>query len=126
MNSTERLFNTTKDVVFYDTETCGLYGMPTLLQYAVGEDGDIVLYEIWKEPVGKTLDLIEAMMKHVVVGFNLAFDHFQIQKLHSIWSLVDRDWIPEYHIEEIAEVEMDGRDGKCLKPFFFLPEPPPK
>lgn len=120
MNSTELLLTTDKQVVFYDTETCGLYGMPTLLQYAVGEHGDIVLYEIWKRPVSETLELIEAMMKHVVVGFNLAFDHFQIQKLHSVWSLLDPEWIPEDHIDEIAEVEMDARDGNCLKPFSAL------
>ena len=104
-------------LVFYDTETCGLHSMMVLLQFAVGKEGDIHLYEIWKEPVGKTLDLIEAMVEHVLVGFNLSFDHFHLQKIHSIWSMLDREWIPEDHIEDIIAVEMDARDQPCLKAF---------
>lgn len=115
--SYELLLNGERLLVFYDSETCGLHSMMVLLQFAVGADGDIVLYEIWKEPVWKTLELIEAMMKHILVGFNLSFDHFHLQKIHSVWSMLPKDWIPEDHIEEIAAVEADARDGDCIKPY---------
>lgn len=102
--------------LFIDSETCGLHSMMVLLQYAV-EDGPIVLYNVWKEPVGKTLKLLEWIAEHIVVGFNLAFDWFHVVKLHTIWSLLPADWIPEEHIEEIAMIEPQGRDGKCIKPY---------
>jgi hypothetical protein len=57
------------------------------------------------EPVGETLDLIEWICTHTVVGFNLVFDWFHIVKIYTIFSLCPRDWIPEEHIEEIALLE---------------------
>lgn len=100
---------------YVDTETCGLHSMPVLIQYAFDE-GEIHLYDIWKEPVWKTLELVEEFAKCCVVGFNLSFDWFQLVKLHTIWSLCPSDWIPEDHIEEIAELEPQGRDGLAIKP----------
>jgi len=100
--------------LYLDSETCGLHSMPVLLQYAI-EDGPITLYDVWKEPVGKTLNLIESWLKYCIVGFNLAFDMFQLVKLYTIWRLCPHDWIPEEHIEEIAMLEPDGRDGPCIK-----------
>jgi hypothetical protein len=101
--------------LYLDTETCGLYGMPVLLQYAIG-DGPIVLYEIWRRPIRETLSLVESFLPHIIVGFNLTFDWFQLCKLYTIFRLCPGDWIPEQHIEEIAVKELDGRDGPCLKP----------
>lgn len=101
--------------IYLDSETCGLHSMMVLLQYAV-DDGDIVLYHVWKHSVGETLDLIEWICEHTVVGFNLVFDWFHIQKIHSIFSLCPRDWIPEEHIEEIAMLEPKGQNGLCVKP----------
>ena len=101
--------------LFLDSETVGLHSMPVLLQYAL-EDGPITLYDIWLEPVGKTLDLIESWLKYCIVGFNLSFDFFQLAKLYTIWLLLPRDWIPCEHIEEIALIEPEGRDGPCIKP----------
>lgn len=89
--------------------------MGVLLQWAEG-DGPIHLWEIWKEPVQRTLDLLEYITKHEIVGFNLVFDWYHISKLYTIWSLLPRDWIPEQHIEEIAQLEPQGMDGPCLKP----------
>jgi hypothetical protein len=89
--------------------------MPVLLQYAL-EDGPISLYDIWLEPVGKTLDLIDSWLQYCIVGFNLSFDWFQIAKLYTIWLLLPREWIPKDHIEEIAALEPEGRDGPCVKP----------
>lgn len=105
--------------LFYDTETCGLYGMPVLIQYAV-DDGDIQLYSPWREPVAKTLELIEWFMTMENIGFNLGFDHFMLCKLYTTLSLCPKDWIPEDHINEIGVLEKQGRDGPCLKPLRAL------
>jgi len=101
--------------LYLDSETVGLHSMPVLLQYAL-EDGPISLYDIWNEPVGKTLKLIESWLGYCIVGFNLSFDWFQISKLYTIWRLLPPEWIPREHIDEIAIMEPEGRDGPCVKP----------
>lgn len=105
--------------VYIDTETCGLHGMPVLLQYAE-EDGPITLYEIWRRPIRETLALIEWLCTHTVVGFNLAFDWFQIVKVYTVFRLCDPDWTAEEHIDEIAMLEPKGQDGPCVKPVAAL------
>lgn len=111
-------------IIFYDSETIGLCGPVILIQYAIG-DGPVILHQVWEEPISSTLELIESFMSNEdgLVGFNLAFDHFQLSKIYTMFSLfVDRngidalDAIPEKHIEEMALLEADARDGKCLKP----------
>ena len=104
---------------FLDTETCGLHSMMVLLQYAV-EDGPIVLFEVWRQPIRETLTLIEWICQHTVVGFNLAFDWFHVCKIYTIFRLCDPDWIPEEHIDEIAMLEPQGQDGPCIKPAAVL------
>lgn len=103
-------------LVYIDTETCGFYGMAVLIQWAE-EDGDIHLHNVWKVPVQETLDLITYFCENIFVGFNNAFDWFHLTKIHTTWSLLDPKWIPEEHIDEIAEFEKQARDGKCIKPF---------
>ena len=102
-------------MIFYDTETCGLHGLAVLLQWAE-DDGPIHLWNIWKEPVGETMDLIEYIMDREVCGFNLAFDHFHLSKIYTIWTMLDRDDIPEENILKIALLEPSARLGPCLKP----------
>lgn len=106
-----------KKLIFLDSETCGLHGIMVLLQWAEGKDGDIHLHEIWKRPVGETLELLEFIADNIVVGFNLSFDWFHIQKIHSMWSLLPKEWIPEQHISEIVKIEKEARDCLCLKPY---------
>lgn len=101
---------------FIDTETCGLYSMPVLLQYAF-DDEEINLYDIWLRPVGETLALMERIAERVVVGFNLTFDWFQFTKLYSIWTKLPKKWAPIEHINEIAAIEPAGRDGLVIKPY---------
>lgn len=101
--------------VYVDTETCGLHSMPVLLQYAY-DDGEVLLWDLWREPVGRTMRLIEDIAQCTVVGFNLAFDWFHLNKLYTIWSLCDPTWTPEEHIEQIAMLEPQGRDQKVVKP----------
>ncbi len=101
--------------LYLDSETCGLFGMPVLLQYAV-EDGEIILFDIWKRPVHETLRLIEWFCTHTIVAFNLVFDWFHICKLYTIFLLCDPNWVPEEHIDEIALLEPKGQNGPCIKP----------
>lgn len=105
--------------LYFDSETCGLHGFPVLFQYAV-EDGPIVLYELWREPIQKTLDLIEWMCGHTMVFFNATFDMFHICKVYTVFSLCDPNWIPMEHIEEIAQLESKGTNGPCVKPIATL------
>lgn len=100
--------------IYVDSETCGLHSMAVLLQYA-WDDGPIHLYDIWKEPIWKTLALIESWLPHCIVGFNLAFDVMMLAKLYTIFRLCPDHWIPIEHIEQIAMREMDGRDGPAIK-----------
>jgi hypothetical protein len=104
-------------MIFYDTETCGMVGPTVLIQYAE-DDGPIHLHSIWKRPVAETLELIEEFIFHEggVCGFNISFDHFHLCQTYTTLSLLDRDWIPEDHIQEYIQAEKQGRDGLCLKP----------
>jgi len=100
---------------FLDSETCGLHGMAVLLQYAY-DDGPIELYSPWTEPVIDTLKLIERIMECDLIGFNLAFDHFHLCKLYTIFSQLDPHSYPEDDIDLVAKCEPLGRDGLCVKP----------
>jgi hypothetical protein len=102
-------------MIFLDTETCGLHGMPVLLQWAEDE-GIIHLWDFWREPIQRTLDLIDYICHHEIVGFNLSFDWFMLSKVYTVFRLFPGDWIPEQHIQEIALREAEGMDGPCLKP----------
>lgn len=86
-----------------------------LLQYAE-EDGPIELYDVWKQPIRETLNRIEWLTDHTIVGFNLAFDWFHIVKTYTTFRLANPDWIPEEHINELAMLEPQGQDGPCVKP----------
>lgn len=104
--------------IYYDTETTSLAGMPVLIQYAIGE-GPIILYEPWRKKISETLDLIKFFMEHDdgVVGFNLSFDHFMLCKLWNTFNLYsNHNHYPIDHIDELAVLEKQARDGKCLKP----------
>ncbi len=116
----EQVYYDDLDPIFYDTETCGFYGMAVLLQYAIG-DGPVNLYSIWKEPVINTLCLLEGLMNHKggVIGFNLSFDHFHLCKIYTVFSLIPKSMRgknPEDMIDLIGQLEPDGRFGPSLKP----------
>jgi len=91
--------------------------MPVLLQYAE-DDGEIKLYNLWKNPVGETLELLEWISNQDVCGFNLAFDWFHIAKCFTTFALFDNyDLIPEEHIDEIGVLEEQARFSDfCIKP----------
>lgn len=105
-------------MITFDSETCGLYGMPVLIQYAVNDD-DVLLHDIWLRPVQETLDLIKFFCNYPkgVCGFNLAFDWFHLCKTYTIFDLLDdKTKTPLDCLEEIAEKEILGTKGPCLKP----------
>jgi hypothetical protein len=104
-------------MIFFDTETCGLHGFIVLLQYAE-DDGPIVKWDIWKNPIGDTLELLERIASQPVCGFNLAFDWFHIAKCYTTFAMVDDyDKIPEDDIDEIAILEEKARASDfCIKP----------
>lgn len=102
--------------LYLDTETCGLTGPVVLMQYAI-EDGPIILHEVWRNPVSTTLDLIKDICRYRVVGFNLTFDWFHVQKLYNLFDLyLSRfgDEVPS--IAKAASIEAEARDGLCVKP----------
>jgi len=101
--------------LIYDTETCGLHGLAVLIQYKYNND-PIKLFNVWTEQVIETLKLIEWMMEQDNIGFNLAFDHFHLSKLYTIWSLLPPHEYPEDIIDLVAAKEPLGRDGFCIKP----------
>jgi len=106
--------------VFLDTETCGFHGFAVLLQYAK-DDGPIKLYNIWKEPIGDTLALIEKLAENDLCFFNAAFDWFHIYKAWSTFSILldteGPDFIPENNIDLVAITEEKARDYPlCLRP----------
>lgn len=113
---------------YLDTETVGFYGVLVLIQYALGNDV-VRLHNVWKRPVGESLDLIEIFMNHPggIVGFNLTFDHFHLVKIFTILKQIEakygRDFIPETLLKsdegimELLHMEKDGRDyPDTLKP----------
>lgn len=107
-------------MIYLDTETCGLHGVAVILQYAI-DDSEIEIYNLWKNKLSSTLNLLRLIAEHKegICGFNLVFDWFHIQKIYNIFSLaLERlgDIIPEEHIESIAYLEKEARDGKCIKP----------
>lgn len=103
-------------MIFFDTETVGLHGMPVLIQYAEN-DSEIKLFEPWKRPIQETLDWVEWFVQNDVCGFNIVFDLFHLNKLYTIFRLhPDPSDYPDEIISEIAKLEIEGMQGPCVKP----------
>ena len=112
-------------IYFIDTETCGLYGMPVLIQWQSridGIDSKISLHSIWKVPFLDTIALIDEFTQNDLVFFNATFDWFHLVKIYTTFvSFIEKfpdkiHEIPEDYIEELAILEAESRDQKCLKP----------
>jgi hypothetical protein len=106
-------------MLFLDTETCGFHGPVVLIQYAI-DDGPIEMHEVWRSPIIETIKVIEMIVEHTVVGFNLTFDWFHLCKLYTtlveLGERVGYDKEPADYINEYAACEPIARDGSCLKP----------
>lgn len=101
-------------MIYLDCETCGLHGVAVILQYAV-DSGPVFVHEFWNTPVQDSMHLIESICEHTVVGFNLSFDWFHLQKLYNMFELIGDKTKPPI-IEEMSNVEINARDGSCVKP----------
>lgn len=102
---------------FFDTETCGFYGMPVLIQHAVDHE-PVQLHEIWRQPIGSTLELIEQFCEEDVCAFNIVFDWFHLVKIYTTFAMFpNKDAYPEDHVDELAVLEEKARFlNICLKP----------
>ena len=110
------MINTTLDV-----ETCGLHGVPVLLQYAY-DDGPILCHDLWLEPIDKTIELILNISKTNIIGFNLVFDWFHIYKFFTMLLRFIQEYPeasqdrPYEHVAELAALERDAGKIGCLRP----------
>ena len=109
--------------ITFDTETCGFHGPIVLLQYSIDNQEEVVLYEPWYEPVGKTLEFYEWIANNTVVGFNLTFDWFHLCQQYGMFSNLPPSVIPRDLLDsdagkqQLIDAEKAGRDCKCLKPY---------
>lgn len=101
--------------LYLDLETCGLYGVPVIAQYAI-EDTEVKIWDFWNSSALESMLFIESLCGYEIVGFNLVFDWFHINKFYNILAKVDPDLIPEDDIEAIFNVEKEAKDGVCVKP----------
>lgn len=99
---------------YIDTETVGLTGPICLIQYAL-DDGEVILYDPWKNNVSDTLKLMESFLEHdCLVFFNATFDWFHVNQMYNVLTRLPGDDYPE--ILAYALAEADARNGLCLKP----------
>ncbi len=106
------------DPLFYDTETIGFHGFAALIQYAKGGE-EPRLHSVFDSDVADTMELIEDFMAHSggMIAFNIAFDHFHLQKLYNTLYLLDPAETPADQIDRMILAEFNARDvDKCLKP----------
>ncbi|RLA42865.1 MAG: hypothetical protein DRR06_13470, partial [Gammaproteobacteria bacterium] len=110
-----------------DTETFSLNSPIVLIQYQLidtkgsnQDDSEIVLHDVWGSTIQETLDLIASFCDVGCIFFNAVFDHYHLQRLYNtldeLGKVVGYDAHPENHIEQYAQLEMQARDGLCLKP----------
>lgn len=117
----------TLENIAFDSETCGFHGLACLLQYGKLEDAwdeNIHLHDPWHCPIDQTFELIEWMMSGRLIAFNLAFDHFHLQKLYTTFYVLKQklgNVIPidvlDSNPKLIWDAEEAARDvDLCLKP----------
>ena len=106
---------------FTDTETCGLHGVPVLLQYAK-DDGDVILHHLWLETIESTIEVIEMLVDGRVVAHNLRFDWFMLSKFYNMLrALIANGTAPDTKpidlpVDYMATAEWHSQFGPCLKP----------
>lgn len=102
-------------MIYLDTETCGLVGPIVLIQYMESTESCVHFHHVWKEPISKTLSLIERFCNDTVVGFNLVFDWFHFNKLYNICrNISDKSKPPSF--EETYRQCLLQPIRYCLKP----------
>ena len=106
-------------IYFVDTETFGFTGPPVLIQYQIDYNKPI-LFECFCETIDSNLSLLESIAENGIIGFNLTFDWFMLQKWYTMMLLMKEvlggNIYPMNHIDTLAQVEPEARFGPCLKP----------
>lgn len=107
---------------YLDTETCGLHGVPVLLQYAIN-DGPVNIHHLWKRPIKETMSVIEEFVGGCVIAHNIRFDWFHLSKFYNMlkWLVDYVDFDPnlcpeQISLETLVNAEYESRNGVCLKP----------
>lgn len=101
-------------MIFLDSESVGLVGPTTLLQWAE-DGGPIHVHEVWRQPARETLEVVERLVAaDAVCGFNLVHDWFHVQRLYCVLSLLPPDRLPT--ADGWVAVERDAVFGPCVKP----------
>ena len=105
---------------FLDTESCGLYGVPVLMQHKV-DDGSIILTDLWKTPMVETMSLIEDMVMNRTIAHNINFDWQMLQKWynmchHLLKTVGKKTRMENVDLATVVEAEFESRNGFCLKP----------
>lgn len=118
-SATPKTDNLNMKTFFIDTESCGLYGVPVLLQYAIGR-GKVKLIDLWCEKIVDVLHLIEDMVGNRTVAHNINFDWQMLQKFYNmmVWARTNTNAtkMEDLTIEQMVESEWQSQFGKCLKP----------
>jgi hypothetical protein len=107
------------ELVHFDLETCGLIGPIVTIQMKP-DGGDTSFYEVWKNPIKDTLDILEDLCEYTVCAWNLTFDWFHVNKWYNVFKrLVEDD--PDKakrppQIWDVVFVENKLPRDYCLKP----------
>lgn len=101
----------------FDQETCGLHGVPVIMQYSV-DGGPVQIVNLWKTRISDLLSLIGDMVENRVVAHNLTFDWFHVCKLYNMARLAPDHSLTllDYPISEVVRWEYESQRGLCLKP----------
>ena len=100
-------------MIFYDTESVGLTGPTTLIQWARAT-GRVRLVQVFATRAKETLRLIEMLMATGVCAWNIEHDHWHLQRLHNVLSLHGANEVPTK--ASWLAFERAALDGPCLKP----------
>lgn len=106
-------------MITFDTETCGFHGPVVLIQWARDAEKPR-LHSVFTSPIGDTLEVWDTIIRDKVLGFNLTFDVFHLNKSYNTLMFLGREvgfdkWPIDY-VNEMACIESRARDGFCLKP----------
>lgn len=112
----------TRKRFYADSETIGFVGPIVLIQYAIGRHGKIIIHEFWKKSVRETIELIESMMHHHVVAFNMTFDWFHFVKAYNCLKAYERNFGGDKPPDKDLYWLIDSKNPSnyCLKPIKSL------
>ncbi|MCP4896271.1 MAG: hypothetical protein GY906_04785 [bacterium] len=110
---------------YFDSETMGLYGPAVIFQCQFDysnkrHDDQPFMYDLWNNPVSKTIDLIEEIVACRVVCHNITFDWTKLQQFFNAARALERTKGPNFRpitdVDLFAHTLYECRDIFCLKP----------